>query len=121
MLEHRKGKVINISSVWSIKGAGNNVPYCTSKGGVTLFTRALALEWARCHINVNALAPGYVLTEMAERVYPDKRRREAVARSVPLGHACDPRDVGLLAVYLASEASDYMMGQTVYIDGGLSI
>ena len=84
-----------------------------------MFTRCLALEWARYKINVNAIGPGYVRTSMTEGLLQNEAARESLLKSVPLRRFCEPREVGLLALYLASEASDYLTGQTIYLDGGL--
>jgi NAD(P)-dependent dehydrogenase (short-subunit alcohol dehydrogenase family) len=121
MLERRSGKVINISSYTVARGGARLVIYTAAKAAVVGFTQAQALEWARYNIQVNAIAPG---------LYPDPRTQgeqgalageQYAARTVPLGRAGRLREVGLLALYLASAASDYMTGQTLYLDGGASI
>ena len=119
MIEQKKGKIINVSSMAAAKGFANLVPYTVSKAGVAMFTRSLALEWARYNINVNGIGPGYIPTSFTEPMLSDQKRREKLLSSVPLGRFGDPREIGLLAVYLASPASDYMTGQTIYIDGGI--
>jgi NAD(P)-dependent dehydrogenase (short-subunit alcohol dehydrogenase family) len=119
MIEQRKGKIINISSMTGAKGFAYEVIYCTTKAAVIMYTRSLALEWARYNINVNAIAPGYVVTEMMGIFLKDDDFREKLMRAIPLRRFCQPREVGLLAVYLASEASDYLTGQTIYLDGGI--
>ncbi|MBM3254319.1 MAG: SDR family oxidoreductase [Candidatus Omnitrophica bacterium] len=119
MIRQRKGKIINISSFMASKSFAYQALYSTSKAAVNMYTRALALEWARYNINVNAIAPGYVHTQMTSIYFDDDAVREKIVKSIPLGRLCQPREVALLAVYLASEASDYITGQTIYIDGGL--
>ena len=119
MIQQGKGKIINISSMTGAKGFAYQVVYCTTKAAVSMYTRSLALEWARYNINVNALAPGYIATEMTAMFFENEAVRDALLRSVPLRRLGQPREVGLLAVYLASEASDYLTGQTIYLDGGL--
>lgn len=119
MIRQRKGKIINITSMAGTKGFSYQVVYCTTKAAVSMYTRALALEWARYNINVNAIGPGYVATEMTAMFFENETVRDKLLRSVPLGRLCSPREVGLLAVYLASEASDYLTGQTIYLDGGI--
>jgi NAD(P)-dependent dehydrogenase (short-subunit alcohol dehydrogenase family) len=120
MTKQRRGKVINISSMTGAKGFAYEVIYCSMKAAVIMYTRSLALEWARYNINVNAIAPGYTATEtMTANFLKDDGVREKLLRSVPLRRFCQPREVGLLAVYLASEASDYLTGQTIYLDGGI--
>ncbi|MBL7209467.1 MAG: SDR family oxidoreductase [Dehalococcoidia bacterium] len=119
MIQQGKGKIINITSATGAKGFAYQVVYCTTKAAVSMYTRSLALEWARYNINVNALAPGYVATEMTAMFFENEAVRDRLLRSVPLSRLGQPREVGLLAVYLASEASDYLTGQTIYLDGGL--
>lgn len=119
MIQQKKGKIINISSMTGAKGFAYQVVYCTTKAAVSMYTRALALEWARYNINVNAIAPGYVATGMTAMFFENQTMRDTLLRSVPLKRLCLPREVGFLAVYLASEASDYLTGQTIYLDGGL--
>ena len=119
MIKQGKGKIINISSMTGAKGFAYQVVYCTTKAAVSMYTRSLALEWARYNINVNALAPGYVATEMTAMFFENEAVRDTLLRSVPLRRLGQPREVGLLAVYLASEASDYLTGQTIYLDGGI--
>ncbi len=120
MIQQKKGKIINISSMTGVKGFPYQVVYCTTKAAAIMYTRSLALEWARYNINVNAIAPGYVATEMTALFFENEAIRNTLVRSVPFGRLGQPREVGLLAVYLASEASDYLTGQAIYLDGGMS-
>lgn len=118
-LEHRRGKVINISSVTVFRGGGDLVIYTLAKAAVVGFTRAQALEWAPYNIQVNSIAPG-LFPDV--RTYGDRARLpEAILKRIPLGRAGLVREVGLLALYLASPASDYMTGQTICLDGGMSL
>jgi len=121
MLARRAGKVINISSWTAQQGGRDMVIYTTAKTALAGFTRAQALEWAPYNVQVNAIAPGIfpdMVTSGAERVAQTTQR---AAQTVPLGRAGRLREVGLLALYLASTASDYMTGQTILLDGGLSL
>ncbi len=121
MLARRSGKVINIASWTSHQGGGEMVLYTTAKTGLAGFTRAQALEWAPYGVQVNAIAPGLfpdVVTSGEEGV---RRSTERAAQTVPLGRPGRLREVGLLALYLASDASDYMTGQTILLDGGLGL
>jgi NAD(P)-dependent dehydrogenase (short-subunit alcohol dehydrogenase family) len=121
MLERRAGKVINISSWTAGQGGGEMVIYTVAKTALVGFTRAQALEWAPYGVHVNAIAPGIFpdpVTAGEERVRQSSQR---AAQTVPLGRAGRLREVGLLALYLASSASDYMTGQTIFLDGGLSL
>ena len=120
MIEQRKGKVINITSMTGAKGYPYHVLYCVTKAGGIMFTRSLALEWAPYHINVNAIAPGYLATQMTDIYMQDEPMKQRFIGSIPIGRLCEPREVGLLAVYLASEASDYLTGQTIFLDGGMT-
>jgi NAD(P)-dependent dehydrogenase (short-subunit alcohol dehydrogenase family) len=119
MMKQRKGKIINISSMEAVKGFSYHSAYSASKGAISALTRSLALEWARYNINVNAIGPGYVPTALTEFGHQDEKLREQMLRSIPLRRFASVRDIGLLAVYLASAASDYITGQTIYIDGGV--
>jgi NAD(P)-dependent dehydrogenase (short-subunit alcohol dehydrogenase family) len=121
MLERGSGKVINISSWTARQGGGEMVVYTIAKTALVGFTRAQALEWASYGVQVNAIAPG---------IFPDpvtsgeERARQTAARAeqtVPLRRPGRLREVGLLSLYLASGASDYMTGQTIFLDGGMSL
>ena len=83
-----------------------------------MFTRCLALEWAPFNINVNAIGPGDFYTKLSAEFHEDPKLREKMMAHIPLGRVGDVREIGLLAVYLASPASDFITGQTVFIDGG---
>ena len=124
MMKQRSGKIINIASAYAAIGSGSdfNVAYCTAKAAVVRFTGALAREWARYNINVNCIGPGLVQTPAAEKAVLAKERiKQAALRAIPLRRIGTPRDIALLAVYLASDASSWMTGQTIYCDGGHTI
>lgn len=121
MLERRAGKVINISSYTAGRAGGNVVVYTLAKAAVVGFTRAQALEWAPYGINVNAIAPGLFPEPMAMTKERATRLAEWAKGAIPLGRTGELREVGQLALYLASAASNYMTGQTLYLDGGLSL
>ena len=121
MLARRSGKVINISSWTARQGGGEMVVYTIAKTALVGFTRAQALEWAPYGVQVNGIAPGIFpdpVTGGEERV---RQTAERAARLVPLGRPGQLREVGYLALYLASAASDYMTGQTLFLDGGMSL
>jgi len=117
MVEQRRGKVINISSGWGMRGGRNNLIYCCAKGGVIQFTRALAMTWARDNIQVNCIAPGLFPTR-PPRNEEEEKRREATAKFTPIQRLGLPREMGPLAVFLASDASNYMTGAVISLDGG---
>ena len=121
MIKQGKGKIINISSIGSIRGSAYRASYSATKAGVTMFTKSLALEWARYGINVNAIAPGTFKTSLTAWFTEDEKGIEKMKRRIPLKRMGDLKEIGYLSVYLASDASNYLTGQIVYIDGGESI
>ena len=108
LITQKAGKVVNIASVLGQVGLPGYTAYAASKGGVTGFTRALAAEWARYNIQVNALAPGWFVTDMNAEAFADPKIRERLLRDVPARRTGRPEEVGPLLVYLASSASDFM-------------
>ena len=120
LIAQRSGKIINIASVLGQVGLPGYTAYAASKGGVMGLTRALAAEWARHNIQVNALAPGWFVTDMNAPAFADPKIRELLLRDVPARRTGRPEEIGPLLVYLASSASDFMTGQTVFLDGGHS-
>jgi len=118
MIKQRRGKIINISSVASFIG-GKNIPaYAASKGGVSQLTKSLANDWAKYNIRVNAIGPGYFITDLTEALRRDPERFSAINARIPLGRWGVPEDLAGIAVFLASDASDYITGQTIFVDGG---
>lgn len=113
-----KGKIINIASLTSVLGLKNMVAYCAAKGGIIQLTKALANEWAQYGINVNAIGPGYFETEMTKPLLSDKKVVEAMIDKIPLRRLGVPEDLIGAAILLASDASAYMTGQVIYVDGG---
>jgi NAD(P)-dependent dehydrogenase (short-subunit alcohol dehydrogenase family) len=115
----KAGKIINLSSVRGIRGyTGGNVGYCATKGSVELITKALALEWAPYNINVNALGPALVITPGTIHIKNNPELAEKYRKNVPLGRLCLPEDLVGACIFLASRASDFITGQTIYVDGG---
>ncbi|MFI3250380.1 MAG: SDR family oxidoreductase [Eubacteriales bacterium] len=118
MISQGKGKIINIASMLSFFG-GQTVPsYAASKAGVAQLTKALSNEWASKGINVNAIAPGYMATDMTSALSSDKERNAQILERIPAGRWGKPEDMQGLAIFLASEASDYICGAVIPIDGG---
>jgi 2-deoxy-D-gluconate 3-dehydrogenase len=112
------GKIVNIASLLSFQG-GITVPaYAASKGGVAQLTKALANEWARHRINVNAIAPGYMRTANTAALQADETRNRQILERIPAGRWGEPEDLAGAAVFLSSSASDYINGHVLVVDGG---
>jgi len=120
MIARRRGKVVNVASVLGAHGLPGYAAYSASKGGLLALTRALAVEWARHNVQVNAIAPGWFVTSMNEETFADARTRDRLLRDVPARRTGRPEELGPLVVYLASAASDYVTGEVVFVDGGLN-
>ncbi|HEX9417576.1 MAG TPA: SDR family oxidoreductase [Methylomirabilota bacterium] len=121
MLARRSGKIINIGSFASTRGGVELTIYAAAKTALVGFTRALALEWAPYRIQVNTIAPGLFPDAVTAGDAGYAERVRNATKTVPLGREGRLREVGLLAVYLASAAADYMTGQTLYLDGGMTL
>lgn len=118
MLKQKSGKIINIASMLSFFG-GYTVPaYAASKGGVAQITKALSNEWAREGINVNAIAPGYMATQMNTKIIEDPTRNAEITNRIPARRWGTPDDLKGVVVFLASHASDYLSGAVIPVDGG---
>jgi 2-deoxy-D-gluconate 3-dehydrogenase len=116
------GKIVNIGSMMSIFGASFVAPYAASKGGIVQFTRALACAWARDNIQVNAVLPGWIDTDMTRRARTDvKGLHERVLARTPAGRWGEPGDLSGIAVFLCSSASDFITGTAIPVDGGYSV
>ena len=113
-----KGKIINIASLNSELGLKNIVAYVASKGGIRQITMAMANEFAQYGINVNAIGPGYFKTEMTKVLFEDPEVVKGFLNRIPAKKIGVPEDLAGAAVFLASSASDYVVGQTIYVDGG---
>jgi len=118
MIERGEGKIINVASLLSFQG-GITVPaYTASKHAVAGLTKALANEWARHNVQVNAIAPGYFRTDNTRALQEDPVRSEQILGRIPAGRWGEPEDLGGAAVFLASRASDYVSGHVLAVDGG---
>jgi 2-deoxy-D-gluconate 3-dehydrogenase len=121
LIRQQAGKVINLSSVLAAVALPGYTMYAATKGAVISLTRTLAVEWARHDIQVNAIAPGWFVTEMNEAAFADPRIRERLTRDIPARRTGRLEEIGPLAVYLASPGSEFMTGQTIFLDGGHTV
>ena len=113
------GKIINIASVLSEVVREDNAPYAASKGAIRQLTKSLAIDWARYKINVNGIGPGYITTELTQPLWQNDAFSQQILQKTPLARWGTPDDIGSVAVFLATPASDFMTGQIVYAEGGL--
>ena len=119
MIKKKYGKIVNIASIYGAVGdIFPTAPYYASKGAVINLTRALAIEWAPYKINVNAIAPGFFPSEMTETLFRDEKTLKYILSRTPLGRTGEPLDLKAALIYLASPASNYVTGQTIFVDGG---
>lgn len=118
MKQHGGGKIINIASLGSFRSLNEVVPYCISKAGVDMLTKALACEWAKSNIAVNAIAPGVFRTPLNTKVLDIPERMAMIVARTPMGRIGHVDELQGTAIYLASAASDYVRGVTVAVDGG---
>ncbi|WP_267552247.1 2-dehydro-3-deoxy-D-gluconate 5-dehydrogenase KduD [Rhizobium rhizogenes] len=118
MLEKGCGKIINIASLLSFQGGIRIPSYTASKSGLAGITRLLACEWAGKGVNVNAIAPGYFVTNNTTALREDPERNAAILARIPAGRWGKPEDIGATAVFLAASASDYIHGTVIPVDGG---
>lgn len=117
MIPEKRGKIINISSVSGILGTAGQTNYATTKGGVISFTKSLARELGHFNIHVNAVAPGLIESEIISKM--PKEKVEAIIKSSSLGRIGKPKEVARAVLFLASDHSDYITGQTIVVDGGI--
>jgi 3-oxoacyl-[acyl-carrier protein] reductase len=117
MIKQRSGKIINIASIIGIIGNAGQANYAASKGGVISFTKSMAKELASRNINVNAIAPGFIKTDMTAKL--SQEVRDTMLKLIPLARLGDPSDVAKLALFLASDNSGYITGEVIKVDGGM--
>ena len=115
----KKGKIINIASLMSETVREDNAPYAASKGAIRQLTKALAVDWAKYKINVNAIGPGFIQTDLTRPLWEDESFDKWLKWKTPQARWGKPEDLGNAAVYLASAASDFVTGHILYVDGGL--
>lgn len=121
MKEKGGGKIINLSSINETVPMAGEIPYCASKGGVMMLTRAAAVELAPYGINVNAIGPGAIDTPLMEEMLSVPEIKDGILRQIPFGRLGLPEDVAKAAIFLASELSDWVTGHTLYVDGGMHL
>lgn len=118
MIQQGGGKIINMVSVGAVVGFPRQAAYCATKGGILQLTKVLALDWAKFNIQVNAIGPAYLETDLTKGMRESKIISESLLRRTPMGRFGKPEEVVGAAVYLASDASSYVTGQTLFVDGG---
>jgi len=120
LLEKSGGAIVNTASIWSFFGGGLTPAYTASKGGVAQLTKALAVAWAP-HIRVNAIAPGWIETELTRAAQADQARSDAIIARTPFGRWGKPGDVGGAVAFLCSEAASFITGTVLPVDGGYMV
>lgn len=122
MLEQGRGVILNIASIAARFGMPRRLPYVVSKAGIVALTHGLATEWADRGIRVNAIGPGYVETDLVRHAFEQGHiDRDAIVAKIPMGRLAEPRSIADVAVFLASDAADYITGQVLYVDGGYTV
>ena len=127
MKENNGGRIVNVSSINGFTPAALTCTYAISKAGIMMATKAMAQQWAQYGIRVNAIAPGYIETKLLNAIWYDlseedaKKAKQAAAADIPLNRIGDPRDIANTMIFLASDASRYITGQTIVVDGGMLI
>lgn len=118
MIQQGGGKIINTASVMSTIGRATIPAYAASKGGITQLTKTLAVEWAKYNIHVNAIGPGFFRTDLTQALRDDPQRSAQISSRIPVGRWGVPEDLKGAVVFLASDASEYITGHVLYVDGG---
>ncbi len=120
MIEQKRGNIINISSVRGIEAAPGRASYSVAKAGVIMLTRVLALEFVQHNIRVNAIAPGWIMTELTAPQWKDPKARKEIDATIPMGRWASVDEMASVALFLASDMSSYVTGQTLAADGGIT-
>ena len=119
MMKARKGKIINIASIIGIVGNAGQANYSASKAGIIGFTKSIAKEFSSRNITSNAVAPGYIQSDMTDKL--NEKAKEEIFKTIPLGKLGTPQDVAGVCLFLASAKADYITGQVIVVDGGMAI
>ena len=117
MLKNKKGKIINITSVVGHTGNLGQTNYTASKAGIVAMSKSLAIEYAKKNINVNCISPGFIKTEMTDKI--DEKFKEAIISKIPSSRLGEPEDVANVVFFLASDQSNYINGETIHVNGGM--
>lgn len=120
MVQQRYGKIVNMASTGGEAAGPMNASYHASKAGIILFTKSVALEWIRYNININAVGPGFVDTDLVDQ-FIQKGTRENSLKGIPIRRFAEPQEIANLVLFLASDLSSYMVGEHVIIDGGMTV
>ncbi len=121
MLAHKKGRIVNFSSVRGLQGRARDMAYAPSKGAINQLTKSLAIEWAQYNINVNAVAPTFTLTEMNQAMLDDPETHQWVLNRIPKGRLCELDNLVGPTAFLCSPCADFVTGQILYVDGGWTV
>ena len=114
------GKIINIASIWSVISKTNRTLYSTMKTGIIGMTRSMAIEWAKQNILINAVSPGFVMTELTDKSLSVREKKE-IKEQVPLGRFARPEEIASVVSFLCSKENKYLTGQNIIVDGGFTI
>ena len=117
MLKNKKGKIINISSIVGHTGNLGQANYSASKAGIVAFSKSLALEYAKKNININCVSPGFIQTEMTEKI--DEEFKKLLINKIPSGYLGTAEDVSNCVAFLASDMANYINGETIHVNGGM--
>lgn len=120
MIQRKKGKIINICSLQSELARNTIAPYAAAKGGMKMLTRSMATEWAKHNVQVNGIGPGYFKTAITKALYENPEFNDWLCNRTPVGRWGNPEELVGTVVYLSSEASDFVNGQLIFVDGGIT-
>ena len=117
MLKNKKGKIINITSVVGHTGNVGQANYTASKAGIVAMSKSLAIEYAKKNINVNCISPGFIKTDMTDKI--EDKFKETIISKIPAARLGEPQDIANAVAFLASSQSDYINGETMHVNGGM--
>lgn len=121
MISRRFGKIINLGSIMGGVALPPRASYCASKGGIIMFTKDLAAEWAKHNVTVNAISPGWIITELTANYLAQEDVRRFMLDRIPMGRFGEPDEIANVAAFLASDKASYLTGQNLFVDGGWTI